>query len=155
MFLSAKSNLQTQVKTRGHKDNNNNDKKKLDKFLSHNNISFNLPGHNNQVYVGKGDDGKHQYKTQKFLLWTFWELVGLLKEEENDSLSSILFTTFDINLSQRIKWKKQNFTSKCTSCLSLDIEAINDCEEITYYTWEKGEKNYDKVLWSLVRKFTP
>ena len=30
---------------------------------------------------------------QKFLLWIFWELVGLLKEEEDDSLSSISFTT--------------------------------------------------------------
>ena len=51
-------------------------------FLSHNDISFILPGCNNQVYVGKGDEGERQYKTKKFLLWTFQELVGLLKEEE-------------------------------------------------------------------------
>lgn len=68
------------------------------------------------------------------------------EEEENDSLLSMLLTTFDINLSQRIKWKKQNFTNKCTSCLSLDIEAINDCEEIIYYIWEKGEKIMTKFF---------
>ena len=46
-------------------------KEKLDKFLSRNNISFTFPGRNNQIYVGKGDDGERQYKTEKFLLWIF------------------------------------------------------------------------------------
>ena len=34
---------------------------------------------------------------------------------------------------------------KCTSCPSLDMEAINDCERIDYYTWKK-DKYYKKVL---------
>ena len=43
-------------------------KEKLDKFLSRNNISFTFPGRNNQIYVGKGDDGERQYKTEIFAL---------------------------------------------------------------------------------------
>ena len=34
---------------------------------------------------------------------------------------------------------------KCTSCPPLDMEAINDCERIDYYTWKK-DKYYKKVL---------
>ena len=75
------------------------------------------------IKLGKGDDGEHQYKTKKFLLWTFQELVGLLKKEEDDSPSSILFTTLYRYISshkeyirkalpQRIHQKKQDHTSK-------------------------------------------
>ena len=70
-----------------------NVKRKLDKFLSQNNISFTLTGRNNQVYVGKGDDGKRKYQTKKYLLWTFQELALLKKQEEDYNLSSISFTT--------------------------------------------------------------
>ena len=69
-----------------------NVKRKLDKFLSQNNISVTLTGQNNQVYVGKGDDGKRKYKTNIILLWTFQEFA-LLKQEEDYNLSSISFTT--------------------------------------------------------------
>ena len=70
-----------------------NVKRKLDKFLSQNNISFTLTGRNNQVYVGKGDDEKRKYQTKKYLLWTFQELALLKKQEEDYNLSSISFTT--------------------------------------------------------------
>ena len=46
---------------------------------------------------------------------------------------------------------------KCTSCPSLDMEAINDCEKkIAYYTGKK-EKSIMKKLFveSLAGKFTP
>ena len=68
-----------------------NIKRKLDSFLSRNNISFTLPGRNNQVYVGKVDDGRCKYKTKKDLLWTFLELATLLKQED-DNISSMSFT---------------------------------------------------------------
>ena len=69
-----------------------NVKRKLDKFLSRNDISFILPGSNTQVYVEKGDDGKCKYQTKKYLLWAFQELATLLNQEEDDNLSSISFT---------------------------------------------------------------
>ena len=70
-----------------------NIKRKLDNFLSQSSIiSFTLPRRNSQVYVGKGDDGKQKYQTKKYLLRTFQELATLLKQEEDDNLSSIFFT---------------------------------------------------------------
>ena len=53
-------------------------KEKLDSFLSRNDITFTLPGRNHQVYVGKDVNGDRQYRTKKYLLWTYRELVGLL-----------------------------------------------------------------------------
>ena len=41
---------------------------KLDEFLCDNNISFTLPGRNNQVYDGKNDDGKSIFKSKKYIM---------------------------------------------------------------------------------------
>ena len=68
-------------------------KEKLDSFLSGNDISFTLPGQNHQVYVGKDVNGDHQYRTKKYLLWTYQELVGLQQTEDDEELSSITFST--------------------------------------------------------------
>ena len=95
-------------------------------FLSRNNISFILPGRNNQVYVGKGDDGKCQYKRKTFLLWTFQELVGLLKEEEDDSRSPISFTTLYMYKSSHLKnaWEEarsHNYIAYIQSARTLNF----------------------------------
>ena len=69
-LLSAWSNMyESRSKVKGRKITIYTDiKGKPDEFLSSDNINFNLPGNNNQVYVGKGDDQEWQYKPKKFLL---------------------------------------------------------------------------------------
>ena len=83
-LLSAWTNIyEPDSKIRGRKAKiDDNIKRKLDRFLSRNDISFTLPDRNNQVYGGKGDDGKSKYETKKYLLWTFLELATLLKQED-------------------------------------------------------------------------
>ena len=69
-LLSAWSNIyESRSRVKGRKITIYTDiKEKPDEFLSSENINFNLPGNNNQVYVGKGDDQECQYKAKKFLL---------------------------------------------------------------------------------------
>ena len=55
-----------------------------------------------------------------------------VRERQQPIINSIYNTLYICSLSQRIQWKKQDFASKCTSCLSLDMEAINDCEKSAY-----------------------
>ena len=69
-------------------------KEKLNLFLSRNDVRFNLPGRNPHVYVGKDVLRDRQYRTKKYLLWTYQELVGLLQTEDDDEeLSSITCST--------------------------------------------------------------
>ena len=72
-LLSAWSNIYLpKPKVKGRKAFLSNEtKEKLDSFLSRNDISFTLPGRNHQVYVGKDVSGDHQYRTKKYLLWTY------------------------------------------------------------------------------------
>ena len=81
-------------------------KKKLDSFLSRNDISFTHPSRNHQVYVGKDVNGDRQYRTKKYLLWTYQELIGLLQTEDDEELSSITFSTLHryVNPKKRICW---------------------------------------------------
>ena len=72
---------------------NDETKEKLDSLLSRNDISFTLPDRNHQVYVGKDLSGDRQYRTKKYLLWTYQELVGLQQTEDDEELSSITFST--------------------------------------------------------------
>ena len=64
---------------------------KLDEFLC-DNISFTLPGRNNQVYDRKNDHGKSIFKSKKYILWTFNELAQIRKEEDNKGLSQLKFS---------------------------------------------------------------
>ena len=69
-------------------------KEKLNLFLSRNDVRFNLPGRNPHVYVGKDVLRDRQYRTKKYLLWTYQELIGLLQTEDDDEeLSSITCST--------------------------------------------------------------
>ena len=68
-------------------------KEKLDAFLCRNDISFTSPGQNNQVFVGKNEEGEILFKSKKYLLWTFSELHGILTQEEDEDLSCLKFFT--------------------------------------------------------------
>lgn len=59
--------------------------------MCRNDISFTLSSHNNQMYIVK-NDGEHQYKTKKSVVWTHQGLSSLLREEEDKSLSVISFS---------------------------------------------------------------
>ena len=62
-LLSAWSNIylpKPKVKRRKAFLNDEN-KEKLDSFLSRNDVSFTLPGRNHEVYVGKDVNGDRQY----------------------------------------------------------------------------------------------
>ena len=74
---------------------------KLDEFLC-DNISFNLPGRNKQVYDGKNDDGKSIFKSKKYTLWIFNELAQIIKEEDSGVESGV-------PNSKRQTKKNQNF----------------------------------------------
>ena len=52
-----------------------------------------MSGQNNQVYVGKNEEGESPFKSKKYLLWTFSELHGILTHEEDEDLSSFKFST--------------------------------------------------------------
>ena len=68
-------------------------KEKLDSFLCRNDISFTLPGYNNQVYIGKNKQAESLFKPKKYLLLTFSELHGILNKEEDTDSSHLKFLT--------------------------------------------------------------
>ena len=61
-------------------------KETIDEFLCNNDISYTLPGRNNQLYMGKVN-GKSQFSPKRYLLWAFQELHSLLiKEAEMEGI---------------------------------------------------------------------
>ena len=68
-------------------------KEKLDSYLCRNDISFTLPGYNNQVYIGKNKQGESLFKPKKYLLLTFSELHGILNKKEDTDSSNLKFLT--------------------------------------------------------------
>ena len=59
----------------------------IDEFLCRNDISYTLPGRNNQLYMDKVN-GKSQYSPKQYLLWTCQELHSLLiKEAEMEGIN--------------------------------------------------------------------
>ena len=65
---------------------------KLDRYLNRNDISYTLPGRNNQVYEGK-ENGQSTFASKKFMLWTYKELSELIKNEDDDDLKTVKFST--------------------------------------------------------------
>lgn len=109
-----------------------NDEKKnlIEQFLCRNDISYTLPGRNNQVYLRKVD-GVSQFLPKRYLLWTFQELHNLLKNEEN--LDDIRLSS----LYRYIKTKKQfiqlskipEVSCLCPDCENFELlcQGINNC----------------------------
>ena len=141
-LLSAWTNIYApDSKIRGRKAKiDDNIKRKLDRFLSRNDISFTLPDRNNQVYVGKGDDGKSKYETKKYLLWTFLELATLLKQED-DNISSMSFTMLYRYISSHKEYvgrsKILEVNCLCPVCENLELlwtGIKKNCSDIDFPT---------------------
>ena len=106
-------------------------KNKLDDFLCRNTISFTLPGRNNQIYIGKDENGENKFNSKKFILWTFYELASILSEEEDEDLFKLKFSI----IYQYIKSKKEFIIQSkipevnclCPVCESIELicEGIN------------------------------
>ena len=106
---------------------------KLDEFLC-DNISFTLPGRNNQVYDRKNDHGKSIFKSKKYILWTFNELAQIIKEEDNKGLSQLKFS----KIYRYVRSKKEYIIQSnipdvnclCPVCESIELlcEAISNCK---------------------------
>ena len=123
-------------------------KEKLDSFLSRNDISFTLPGRNHQVYVGKDVSGDHQYRTKKYLLWTYQKLVGLLQTEDDEELLSITFSTLYRYVSPKKEYVGRSKIPQ-VNCLSPDCENVELlCTEISKYceSMEIPTKCHDVAL---------
>lgn len=52
-------------------------KPKLDEFLRRYDVSYTLPGRNNQIYTGKMY-GKSTFAPKKYMLWTYKELAEIV-----------------------------------------------------------------------------
>ena len=79
-MISTWTNIPNRVKTGRPCILSNKFLIKLDDFLSQNCISFTLPGHDNQMYVGKDVQGESQFKPKMYILWTFSELVSIIAD---------------------------------------------------------------------------
>ena len=116
-----------------------NAKDKLNNFLYRNDVSFTLPGRNNQVYIGKSEDGEKEFRTKKYLLWTFNELLSILKKEKDTDLSSLKFST----VYRYVKANKE-FVMQCkipqVACLCPTCENYVLCAEGINKTVEEEEK---------------
>ena len=105
-------------------------KEKIDAFLCRNDISFTLPGRNNQVYIGKNEQGESLFKPKKYLLWTFNELYGILNKEEDDNLSNLKFSTFYCYTRSQKEYIIQSRIPE-VACLCPDCENVElMCEGI-------------------------
>ena len=56
-------------------------KEKLDIFNG-----FTLPGHNNQIQIGKNEHGESIFKPKNYVLWTLIELAAILKDSPDPDL---------------------------------------------------------------------
>ena len=137
-----------------------NIKRKLDKFLSQIDISFTLPGWNNQVYLGKGDDGKHKYQTKKYLLQSFQELATLLKQEEDDNLSSVSFTMLYWYISCHKEYfgrsKIHQVNCLCPVCENLELLLTGikknwqywHSNKVSWFAWKSFlQTYYSGIFW--------
>ena len=109
-------------------------KEKLNLFLSRNDVRFNLPGQNPHVYVGKDVLRDRQYRTKKYLLWTYQELVGLQQTEDDEELSSITFSTLYHYVSPKKEYvgrsKIPQVNCLCPDCENVELLCINKCCEM-------------------------
>ena len=55
----------------------NEEKKWLETFLSHSDVSYTNPERKDRVYVGK-IDGEHRYKQRLYLLWNLRDLLDII-----------------------------------------------------------------------------
>ena len=46
------------------------------------------------MYIGKKENGEKEFKTKKYLLWPFNELLSILQKESDKDLSSLKFSSF-------------------------------------------------------------
>ena len=125
-LLSAWSNVQQKTWKIGHPSTiTETIKEKLDAFLCRNDISFKLSGQNNQVYMGKNEEGESLFKSKKYLLWTFRGLHGILTQEEDEDLSSFKFSKmYHYTRSQReyiIQSRIPEVSCLCLDCKNLEL----------------------------------
>ena len=101
-------------------------KEKNDTFLNRNEISYTLPGRNNQIYAGKDQlTGEKMFRSKRYLLFTFNELAMLISQEEDNDLKQVKFST----LYRYIKSQKQYIGSSkiphssclCPTCENVDL----------------------------------
>ena len=77
------------------------------------------------------------------------ENVELLCTRINQYCESMEIPTKSHDLALKIACDP--ITEKCVikeseDCPSLDLEALQDCSEVCFYTWKKGQKYYEKQL---------
>ena len=115
---------------------NNAITEKLERFLSDNSISMTLPGRNNQVYTGKDENGESIFASKKYILWIFNELASIIKEEEDEELAQLKFST----LYRHIRSKKEYIINSkipevnclCPTCESIELlcSAVNKSSDL-------------------------
>ena len=92
-LISTWTNIQNKVKSGRPSIIDEGLRIKLDEFLCGNSISFTLPGRNNQIYVGKNEKGESEFKSKKYILWTFNELSKIISEDKDEEFSKLKFST--------------------------------------------------------------
>ena len=108
---------------------------KLRKFLDHTDVSYTLPGRQNQIYMGKVD-GEKVYKAKKYLLYTYHQLHGLL-ESYNRDLANLQFSTLYRFIRKNKEYigctKIPHVTCLCPICenIELFVSGINSALSTT------------------------
>lgn len=104
---------------------------KLKNFLDRSDISYNLPGRNNQIYMGKDDQGEKIFKPKKYLLYTFNQLHTLVQKQEDPDLAGLKFSTVYRFIRENKDYvghsKIPHVTCQCPDCenMQLLIHGVN------------------------------
>ena len=97
---------------------------KLKNFLQNTDVSYILPGKNNQFYIGKAD-GQKIFKPKKYLIYTYHQLHSLLQKNEDIDLASIKFSTmyrFIRDSKEYIGFfKTPHVTCLCPTCENVEL----------------------------------
>ena len=93
-----------------------------------------LAGRNKQVYDGNNGDRKSIFKSKKYILWTFNELVQIIKEEDDEGLSQLKFSMIYSNVRSKKEYIIQSnipdVDCLCPVCENTELlcEAISNCK---------------------------